>query len=174
MVAKRAQPGSCAPGQSFTGRRRGHGASPRSPGNPRPLRIPPPPPPPLTRVPQLLVAVDGEDDQEVAQQVHHDGKDEDGGQGVGHPGRAARGVLGRRVPREDGTVQIAPVHSHPAGGQSRGGGGGGGGVPTALHRGAARPRAERGWRERALLPWPPPLRLRSFPEVCMCRGGTLL
>lgn len=75
--------------------------------------------PRITCVPQLLVAVHGEDDQQVPQQVHHDGEDEDGGQGGGDPGRAARGVLGRRVPRQDGAVQDGAVRSHPAPGPGR-------------------------------------------------------
>lgn len=42
-----------------------------------------------TCVPQLLVPIHGQDDQEVAQDVHHDGEDEDEGQRGGQP-RGAR------------------------------------------------------------------------------------
>nr|XP_047934264.1 translation initiation factor IF-2-like [Anser cygnoides] len=92
---------------------------PQRGGSPRSSRSQLVAPARLTCVPQLLVAVHGEDDQQVPQQVHHDGEDEDGGQGGGDPGRAARGVLGRRVPRQDGAVQDGAVRSHPAPGPGR-------------------------------------------------------
>lgn len=72
-------------------------------------------PPPLTRVPQLLVPADGEDHQQVAQDVHHDGEDEDGSQGGSHPGGPVRG---QRVPRLP-AVRAAPVASSHAAGPSR-------------------------------------------------------
>ena len=77
----------------------------------------------LTCVPQLLVPTHGQDDQEVAQDVHHDGEDEDEGQRGGQPrgsrprvpsivGHLLRGVderaaialqgPARRVPRPPG------------------------------------------------------------------------
>lgn len=116
MEAKSPSPELCARGKFHgrTKRPRRCIPGPRDPHPPQPGRRPRASPPPLTRVSQLLVAVHGEDDQEVAQQVHRDGEDEDGGQSGGHPGLAARGALGRRVPREDGAVQLALVHSHPA------------------------------------------------------------
>lgn len=65
----------------------------------------------LTSVPQLLVPIDGQNHQQVAQDVHHDGEDEDGGQGGGHPGGP---VQGERVLRP-GAVQLAPIAAHAAG-----------------------------------------------------------
>lgn len=35
----------------------------------------------ITCIPELLVPEHGEDDQEVSEDVHHDGEDEHGGQG---------------------------------------------------------------------------------------------
>lgn len=48
-----------------------------------------------TCVPQLLVPIHGQDHQEVAHDVHHDGEDEDGGEGGGQPrGPRPRAVSG--------------------------------------------------------------------------------
>ena len=63
-------------------------------------------PPPLTCVPELLVPVHGEDDQQVPQDVHHDGEDEEAAQSCGDPGRAAE----QRVWR--GAVQVGPIYNH--------------------------------------------------------------
>lgn len=63
----------------------------------------------LTCVPELLVAIHGEDNQQVAQDVHHDGEDKKTAQSCGNPGRAAqRGVTGlcRRV------VQVRLIYNH--------------------------------------------------------------
>lgn len=64
----------------------------------------------LTCVPELLVAIHGEDNQQVAQDVHHDGEDEKTAQSCGDPRRAAqRGVTGlcrRRV------VQVRLIYNH--------------------------------------------------------------
>lgn len=63
----------------------------------------------LTCVPELLVAVHGEDDQQVAQDVHHDGEDEKAAQSCGDPRRAVQdGVT--RVRR--GAVQEGPIYNH--------------------------------------------------------------
>lgn len=63
----------------------------------------------LTCVPELLVAVHREDDQQVAQDVDHDGEDEEAAQSCGDPGRAVQdGVTGVRRR----AVQVRPIYNH--------------------------------------------------------------
>lgn len=57
----------------------------------------------LTCVPELLVPIDGEDDQQVPQDVHHDGEDEKAAQSCGDP---------RRVAQRSGAVQVRPIYDH--------------------------------------------------------------
>lgn len=44
----------------------------------------------LTCVPEFFVPVHGQDDEDVAQDVHHDGEDQHAGQRSGHSRRRAR------------------------------------------------------------------------------------
>lgn len=63
----------------------------------------------LTCVPELLVAIHREDNQEVAQDVDDDSEDEEAAQSCGNPGRAVQdGVAG--VWR--GAVQVRPIYNH--------------------------------------------------------------
>lgn len=63
----------------------------------------------LTCVPELLVPIHGEDDQEVAQDVNDDSEDEEAPQSCGNPRRAVQdGVTG--VWR--GAVQVRPIYNH--------------------------------------------------------------
>lgn len=64
---------------------------------------------PLTCVPELLVPIHGEDDQEVAQDVNDDGEDEEASQSCGDPRRAVQdGVTGFWR----GAVQERPIYNH--------------------------------------------------------------
>lgn len=71
----------------------------------------------LTCVPELFVPIDGEDDQQVAQDVHHDGEDEEAAQSCGDPRRAVEngggGVVVVGVRR--GAVQLRPICDHCTG-----------------------------------------------------------
>lgn len=63
----------------------------------------------LTCVPELLVPIHGEDDQEVAQDVNNDGEDEEAPQSCGDPRRAIQdGVTGFWR----GAVQVRPIYHH--------------------------------------------------------------
>lgn len=63
----------------------------------------------LTCVPELLVAIHGEDHQEVTQDVNDDGEYEEAPQSCGNPRRAVQdGVTG--VWR--GAVQVGPIYNH--------------------------------------------------------------
>lgn len=64
---------------------------------------------PLTCVPELLVPIHGEDDQEIAQDVNDDGEDEEASQSCGDPRRAVQdGVAGFWR----GAVQERPIYNH--------------------------------------------------------------
>lgn len=66
----------------------------------------------LTCVPELLIAVHGEDDQQVAQDVDHDGENEEAAQSCGDPRRAAQdGII--KVQR--GVVQVRTICDHCTG-----------------------------------------------------------
>lgn len=83
-----------------------------------------------TCVPQLLVPIHGQDDQQVAQDVHHDGEDEDEGERVGHPRgskpralpaarRPLRGIEQRAAIALRGPARRAPRPGHRALGAQR-------------------------------------------------------
>lgn len=65
-----------------------------------------------TWVPELLVAVHRQDDQQVAQNVHHDGKDEDEGQCRGQPGRSWSPSLPAAWSLLSGIEQLADIALH--------------------------------------------------------------
>lgn len=76
-----------------------------------------------TCVPELLVAIHRQDDQQIAQDVHHDGEDEDGGQCRRQPRRSwppilpaawylLRGIEQGAAIVPHGPLGASPRHSH--------------------------------------------------------------
>lgn len=61
----------------------------------------------LTGVPKFLVPVDGENHQQVAQNIHHDGEDEEAAERCGDPRRPVERVLS-----SGGAVHPTPVQKH--------------------------------------------------------------
>lgn len=61
----------------------------------------------LTGVPKFLVPVDGENHQQVAQNIHHDGENEEAAECRGDPGRSVERVLS-----SGGAVHLTPVQKH--------------------------------------------------------------
>lgn len=61
----------------------------------------------LTGVPKFLVPVDGENHQQVAQNIHYDGEDEEAAKRCGDPRRSTE-----RVRSSGGAVHLTPVQKH--------------------------------------------------------------
>lgn len=66
----------------------------------------------LTCVPEFFVPVHGQDDEDVAQDVHHDGEDQHAGQRSGHSRRLARPAAARVPGQTVGTVHMLELQIH--------------------------------------------------------------
>lgn len=91
----------------------------------------------LTCVPEFFVPVHGQDDEDVSQDVHHDGEDQHAGQRSGQSRRRALSAAARVPGQTLGTVLILELQIHLC---SRWSGhtGGGGGVASPVIRWTAR------------------------------------